>query len=138
MYTDYYSQNEQDSARLSLQVAAGIFALSLSALVYGLFIKDMLISDIEEAKKECDLSSPEFLVSEDLEAVSAVGLKGDSISQMSKLNCLFDKVKFPDSARIRLANTTALMGSQSDEWDDYKAEWAYHPDNGLGFYLSEK
>jgi len=32
---------------------------------------------------------------------------------------------------MHINTTRALDGTQSDEWDGYKARWTYHPDAGV-------
>ena len=44
---------------------------------------------------------------------------------------LIDKLGLPDSLFEDMTMTNALMGKQSEEYENYVVEWSYHPDNGL-------
>jgi hypothetical protein len=45
--------------------------------------------------------------------------------------CTLEELDGPDSILSKMESTTAMMGRQSDDWDDFEVSWSYHPDNGL-------
>lgn len=45
--------------------------------------------------------------------------------------CTLEELDGPDSVLSKMESTTAMMGRQSDDWDDFEVSWSYHPDNGL-------
>ncbi len=45
---------------------------------------------------------------------------------------------FSDSVAAEMKNTTALMGKQNAESENFKVSWSYHPDNGLDAYFEYK
>jgi hypothetical protein len=53
---------------------------------------------------------------------------GDSIENTA---CILSKTGAPSYVVTHIDSTRALDGTQTDEWDGYKARWTYHPDNGL-------
>jgi hypothetical protein len=36
-----------------------------------------------------------------------------------------------------MQNTRALDGMQDASWDNYKATWSFHPDNGFDLIITE-
>ena len=54
-------------------------------------------------------------------------------SAISAIITVTEELGLPDSLISSMSSTTALMGRQSETFDDLgiKVEWAYHPDNGL-------
>jgi len=45
--------------------------------------------------------------------------------------CVLSKTGAPSFVTDHIDSTRALDGTQSDEWDGYRARWTYHPDAGL-------
>ena len=43
-----------------------------------------------------------------------------------------------DYVTQHIESTRALDGMQTDEWDDMKARWTYHPDDGLSLTLIDQ
>ena len=54
-----------------------------------------------------------------------------SVITGSLVVCTLKELDGPDSVMSKMESTTALMGRQSDDWDDYEVSWSFHPDNGL-------
>ncbi|MBH0023975.1 hypothetical protein [Salinibacterium sp. SWN248] len=50
--------------------------------------------------------------------------------------CVLDELEVPDSVTAQMGETRSLDGRQTAEWDDIKASWSYHPDDGLDLILS--
>lgn len=45
--------------------------------------------------------------------------------------CVSARLGLPDRIREQMGATRAIDGIQSAEFDDYRAQWTYHPDDGL-------
>lgn len=60
-----------------------------------------------------------------------------SHKDIREVACILDHLGTSGAVRNELAQTTALMGRQSDESDGLKYEWSYHPDNGLDLIITE-
>lgn len=45
--------------------------------------------------------------------------------------CVSARLGLPDRVREQMSATRAIDGMQSEEFDDYRAQWTYHPDDGL-------
>lgn len=49
----------------------------------------------------------------------------------SDLMCVLAFLELPEYVLDKMTRTTALAGSQSATWNNYQAEWSYHPDRGM-------
>ena len=45
--------------------------------------------------------------------------------------CLLAALDAPASVVSKVESTTAMMGRQTDSWDDLTLTWSYHPDSGF-------
>jgi hypothetical protein len=45
--------------------------------------------------------------------------------------CVSARLGLPDRIREQMGATRAIDGIQSEEFGDYRAQWTYHPDDGL-------
>jgi len=53
------------------------------------------------------------------------------------LECVQVQLEVPTRITESISTTRALDGRQNDQWDDYTAQWGYHPDNGLSLIISQ-
>lgn len=51
--------------------------------------------------------------------------------------CLLDELGAPESLAMKMGDTSANDGKQTDEFDGFEITWSYHPDNGLDFIVEE-
>lgn len=62
----------------------------------------------------------------------------DLYDPIEDITCMLEKLDAPDYVTQHIESTRALDGMQTDEWDDMKARWTYHPDDGLGLTLIDQ
>ena len=51
------------------------------------------------------------------------------------LTCVTDTLEVPKWVTESIANTRAMDGRQEAEWDDFTAQWSYHPDSGANVII---
>lgn len=51
------------------------------------------------------------------------------------LDCVVTELGMPTWVEKSISTTRALDGRQSADWDEYSAQWGYHPDNGLNLIV---
>src|SRR6187431_488370 len=61
----------------------------------------------------------------------------ESDAQMETIGCILYVLETPDTILAKMANTNALSGTQTAEWDGISASWTYHPDNGFDVIFTE-
>lgn len=67
--------------------------------------------------------------------IQTAGKKSDGIS-ITDLACLLREMKTTDAIISEMDTTRALDGRQSAEWNDLRASWTYHPDDGLNIVVT--
>jgi hypothetical protein len=55
----------------------------------------------------------------------------DAGTSIERVVCILTELGIPDSVLGRMETTNSQMGLVEGSWDDYEAQWSYHPDNGL-------
>lgn len=60
------------------------------------------------------------------------------LGAIAAINCVVDRLDGPSSITERVSTTSALAGPQSESWDNFEANWSYHPEGGLVFTLDER
>lgn len=94
---------------------------------------DSVSSDtqLETAYDECDSDTLPLnaRVEDGGETLLLEGIKGGKA--FDDAVCVLTQLDTPSSTTSKIDSTTALMGRQSDTWDDYEASWTYSPDAGL-------
>lgn len=55
-------------------------------------------------------------------------------------SCVLAELNAPSGIGSKMESTTAMMGSQEEDWNDgdLTATWTYHPDNGLQVIFEDK
>ncbi|MPV51470.1 hypothetical protein GCG21_15935 [Pseudactinotalea sp. HY160] len=51
------------------------------------------------------------------------------------LECLYVSLDTPAWLQTNIGQTRALDGRRQGEWEHFRAEWSYHPDNGLNLVI---
>lgn len=54
------------------------------------------------------------------------------------LTCVQEELGMPTWLTESISTTRALDGRQNGEWENYTAQWGYHPDNGLHLIIVQK
>lgn len=54
------------------------------------------------------------------------------------LAAVLKKLKISESTVFKISNTRAIDGIQTDESEDLKLTWSYHPDEGLSIIFEKK
>ena len=47
------------------------------------------------------------------------------------IKTICEELSLPDSLITEMESTNALMGRQTERYDEYEISWSYHPDNGI-------
>lgn len=72
-------------------------------------------------------------------ALASAGIgSGEVALPMADVQCALSALDMPASISAKMAQTTALMGMQTDTWDGIEVSWSYHPDNGFNVILVDK
>lgn len=58
---------------------------------------------------------------------------GDSYIDVA---CVLTALDTPSAVIRHMDTTRALDGTQTDEWDDFRARWTYHPDVGMNLTIT--
>jgi hypothetical protein len=92
---------------------------------------------LEDARTAC-LEDPSL---EDAAEYISMGDHGRTLSlgtdslfvgdEVATAHCVLEELDVPSSTRQLIEETTAMMGRQTDSWEDIEISWSYHPDNGL-------
>lgn len=56
---------------------------------------------------------------------------GSGALTWQQVECTLEELDVPESVLSRMLSTRALDGRQDAEWGGLRADWSYHPDNGL-------
>jgi hypothetical protein len=99
-------------------------------------------SAIPGAIEACGLSSNTEGISldEDGKSVFFDGTGEEDFSGISysDVRCVLEELNAPESIFDRIGTTTSLKGVVEGEWDNYSANWTYHPNDGLDLTLNVK
>lgn len=52
-------------------------------------------------------------------------------ASISDLVCILAALEMPAHVADKMERTTALAGNQAATWNNFEAEWSYHPDRGM-------
>ncbi|MBM7489150.1 hypothetical protein JOD64_000372 [Micromonospora luteifusca] len=118
-------------------IAASVTAILLAAAT-GIWFFMQRDSPLEAAREVCGAGRTDWAMLGDegrsltLRSVGAerTGLK------LEQLQCYLTELKVPDAVIAEIEGTRALDGRQSGEWDDMRASWIYHPDDGLQMIIT--
>lgn len=59
-------------------------------------------------------------------------------ANLGDLACILGQVSTPHYVVVRMEETRALDGRQTETWGPFEASWTYHPDQGLDVLIREK
>ena len=100
-------------------------------------------SELTEARSDCDTgyaSLGELTEEHDGEVtlvIDGAGAGPDPEGEITGVFCVLTAIDAPASVTARMQNTRALDGMQDASWDNYKATWSFHPDNGFDLIITE-
>lgn len=119
--------------RRNWPVIGGVALLVLAAVVLAVAAVAYLAGDseLETAAAEC-ASDGQPVVGDDGNTLTVASSGKEAAGNATAVSsCVLIELGAPLSVLSKVEGTTAMMGRQTDSWDDYQATWTYHPDNGL-------
>ena len=127
-------------------VAVAVFAVkSLSGPSFSSIVNDMLAqypyANNAVAQDGSYLKIDTNPYDEDIDDLTYAQLSTFSETQEDSLGGIQyvnGRLGFTDAVYSRMMSTTALMGVQTAENEDYRVSWTYHPDNGLEVMYEKK
>lgn len=114
--------------------AVGVIALALSSCAPG-------PTTLEKVYDECNLSEGVRIGDEgDTLSLDMIGEEDYSGASIEDVVCLVNSplLKMPEFIISGIETTRALDGKQTGEWDNFQAEWSYHPNHGLDLMIHQK
>lgn len=116
---------------------------SVLEAAYSTCVDDMGTLSAEDSPTGTSISPKDLMsLGDDGESItisnesSATGGFGDTLTAAA-VSCLIGETDAPDSLGSEIEQTSAMMGRQSESWDDLTLEWSYHPDSGLSAVLKQ-
>ncbi|WP_341935300.1 hypothetical protein MRBLWO14_000945 [Microbacterium sp. LWO14-1.2] len=111
------------------------------ALIVGIIVILNVVSaksPFEAAIEDCNLEGSAYIRVGDDGDTLLIDTQGDDSpgARFTDTACVLVALGVPDSTVARMDSTRAMDGVQSDEFDGIKAQWSYHPDNGLDLILT--
>lgn len=90
------------------------------------------IQQLEDAVTLCD-DPAGILISDEGRSLlfDTKGEEDRSGAAVADFACILAVLDVPAHVVDKMERTTALAGSQSASWNNFEAEWSYHPDRGL-------
>ena len=92
---------------------------------------------IQTAAKKCKVGKSHLSDGGNTVSFDTAGdddLSGDSYA---KVACVLKKLSVPTYVVDQIDNTRALDGMQKAKWKSYRAQWTFHPDDGLSMTIYE-
>lgn len=122
--------------RRYLIVASGMTILLVAAASILFLIKRD--SPLEAAREACGAGRDDWaILGDDGKSLTlrSVGKERSGL-KIEQLQCYWTELDVPDAVVAEVTATRALDGRQSGEWNDMKASWIYHPDDGLQMIIT--
>lgn len=91
--------------------------------------KEESLEKLKNAIDDCE--SDGTTLSSDGESIIVNAKNGYDYTSDVDIVTIIAALGLPDSLGEEMASTNALMGRQTETYDDYEVSWSYHPDNGL-------
>ncbi|MCR4754718.1 MAG: zinc-ribbon domain-containing protein [Lachnospiraceae bacterium] len=88
-----------------------------------------LKKELSEAYSKC-YSSGTYLSSDGL-SLFVDGEDENDTTSLADVYTVISELNLPDSLINEMGQTNALMGRQTENFDNYEVSWSYHPENGL-------
>jgi len=95
---------------------------------------------LQIAKQYCNVVYPKgkkYVKIADEGATLLVDTKSEH-GDVDNAACVTQNIDTPKRITSAIANTTAMMGAQTDSANGYSYRWSYHPDNGLNLIISSE
>lgn len=91
---------------------------------------------LDEAFKQCDSPRGARVTDEgETLIIRTTGDDTDVRASFADVTCILRELEAPSRTLHRMETTRSLDGRVTDSWDDYTAEWTYHPDDGLNVII---
>lgn len=117
----------------------GIIVLAgLALLLTGCAADASAGPDLEAVVDECRIGSSDFARVGDEGRSLTLDQRGNEDANglgYDDIECVLDAIDMPDSAFERMLQTSSNDGFQDAEWDQTRATWSYHPDDGLNVII---
>lgn len=94
------------------------------------------LTKLQEAYDSC--SSSRIKLTDDGKSIVADSKNKYDTDTYYDILKIIRKLDLPSSLEDSMNTTNALMGKQTESYDDYEVSWSYHPDNGLDVIFSVK
>ncbi len=88
-----------------------------------------LKKELSDAYSKC--YSPGTYLSGDGLSLFVDGTDLNDTTSLVDVYTIISELNLPDSLFNEMGQTNALMGRESETFDNYEVSWTYHPDNGL-------
>ncbi|WP_406079542.1 hypothetical protein [Micromonospora sp. NBC_00858] len=134
---DGSSANNAPHRRRRYLIAASAMVILLAAATSILFLVQR-DSPLEAAREACGAGRDDWaMLGDDGRSLTlrSVGEERTGL-KLEQLHCYWTELHVPDAVVAEVKVTRALDGRQSGEWEDMKASWIYHPDDGLQMIIT--
>lgn len=87
------------------------------------------LQKLEQAEAACDSSRTS--ISSDGKSITVDSYGEYDFTSIADIMIIISTLGLPDSLYDEMCATNALMGRQTESFENYEVSWSYHPDNGL-------
>lgn len=144
MNEDFYGMSESNNSRVDGSKGKTFkrLLLIIVVIVVGIVVIDVALSPsrFEEVKSECVHIAGAVSFGE---GYFRIETKPEGLLLYNEQDAL-DAIKYANEEfgfygiYSQMLETSAIMGRQTEENDEYKVSWTYHPDDGLKVTYSKK
>lgn len=142
---------------IGVSIAAGVLLLGAAITVPLVLVakaneaKEQAIAEAEAARRSqvpdalesCEANPRTYSILGDWDAIEFdhAGKRFDgyalepSSASTTVVYCFLSELGAPASIKTKIEQTRALDGTREVDWDDFHAEWTYHPDDGLNMLV---
>lgn len=83
------------------------------------------------ARSQCDIAPSDTEVIDDYNTIVFERVTKYDGATGEQIFCFLDDIGAPESLATKIENTRSLDGTRDQTWNGFRAEWTYHPDDGL-------
>ncbi|KAB1928592.1 hypothetical protein F8280_02355 [Micromonospora noduli] len=134
---DASSASTRPIGRRRYLIVASAVVILLAAATSILFLMQR-DSPLEAARQACGAGREDWaMLGDDGNSLTlrSVGKERTGL-KLEQLQCYWTELDVPDAVIAQIEGTRALDGRQSGEWEDMRASWIYHPDDGLQMIIT--
>lgn len=91
--------------------------------------KQEALRKLRKAKNACE--SDGTSISSDVKSITVDSYGKYDFTSIADIMIVINILGLPDSLYDEMCATNALMGRQTESFENYEVCWSYHPDNGL-------